>query len=138
MGIKGKEWKPHRKQVIQALKDARGRITVAAKILNVEYRTLKKLTDNNAEYSKVLADLRNEFEYNLLAAAEACVYNRIAKDHEEPALALKAAMYTLNSKGQKLGWQNTYNSNVPEDVKKEFDRLMNQVSELQRKIAESK
>lgn len=108
MAIRGLPWECSNSKIIQALNDAKGRITHATKLLDVDYKTLVKKLESEPELQDALKESRMLFEDQVLDMAETCIANAMAKQEFDPNNALKAAMYTLNSKGRSRNWNNTY------------------------------
>lgn len=106
MGTSGSPWIVEKDVIIAALKKAKGRISHASKTLDVHPYTLRKRIKEHPDLVELLSDLRNHFEEDLLDAAEDCITQ--AMDQPDINHALKAAMYTLNSRGKGRNWCNTY------------------------------
>lgn len=107
MATSGVPWKVDKQVIIDALKQAKGRLTYAARQLDVRYETLKKKIDADPELTEIVSLLRNDFEHTILDMAENCVAFAMSKQAEDPGNALKSAFYVLNSRGQERGWSNT-------------------------------
>ncbi len=107
MGTPGVKYVYEKVKIVEALKESKGRITVACKKLNIDYQTLKKVIDKEPELEELLKNLRDDFENTLLDMAESTIQRAMSKAELDPNNAMKAAMYTLNSKGNSRGWSNT-------------------------------
>lgn len=107
MATSGSAWVCETAKIIEALKNHKGRVTYAAKALDVAYITLKKKIDADPELTQLVSDLRNDFENTLLDLAENVVGRAMQDQDNDPNNALKSAFFTLNSKGKTRGWTNT-------------------------------
>lgn len=105
MATPGSPWIVNKTQIVQALKEQKGRLTYVARFFNVDYKTLRKKIDEDSELTELVSDLRNDFENTILDKAESCVLNAI--DSSDLNNSLKSAFYVLNSKGKVRGWTNT-------------------------------
>lgn len=103
MGVSGVRWKPQKSDIMDALQQAKGVVTQAAKMLGVQRTTLSEYIKNNPDIKPLLEEMRYHFEEELLDASEqllrACVGQR-----DDLSAALKAAFYYLNNKGKKRGY----------------------------------
>lgn len=115
MATRGTEWIYDKNDISEKLKDSRGRITVACKKLGVHYETLKKVVDQEPELTLLLKNLREDFDNTILDMAENTIMRAMGKVDDDPNNGLKAAMYTLNSRGKSRGWNNTLND-TPQKV----------------------
>ena len=107
MATPGTPWNKSKSEIVESLKEQRGRLTYVARYFNVAYETLKKKIDSDPELIKLVSDLRNDFENTILDTAENCVLKAMDNQGSDPNNAIKSAFYVLNSKGKIRGWTNT-------------------------------
>ena len=107
MGTQGSPWICEKTTIIASIKKNNGKLTRAAKDLEVAYCTLKKRIDADPELPELVQDLRNGFVNQLLDTAENCVLNAMNNQDADPNNALKSAFFVLNSRGQERDWSNT-------------------------------
>lgn len=141
MATMGTEWIYDKAKIVERLKEAKGRITVACKLLEVDYSTLKKVIDKEPELEEVLKNLRNNFESTILDMAENTVMRAMRRAEDDPNNALKSAMFTLNSRGKAKGWDNTMNQrNVPgnDSELSKFGQFIDRIEELTKENEELK
>lgn len=136
MATSGSPWIVKKKDIIQALKDKKGRLTHVAKHFHVDYKTIQRKINADSELAQLVSDLRNDFEATIIDLAENCVAATMASMKDEPGLALKAAMYTLNSRGQKHGWNNTFLDQSNLVTKCELENKDIEIQALKAKIDE--
>lgn len=103
MGTPGVKWKCKKETIESTLKNARGRITYAAKVLNVTHNTLRKKI-KEYELDELLEELRNEFNETTLDSAENALLYALSKQDEDVGNALKSSFFILNNKGKSRGY----------------------------------
>ncbi len=107
MSVSGVKFNPPKSTIITVLKEAKGVITAGAKKLDVAPHTLRLFINKDPELVELLANLRNNFDDNMLDMAENTLLYALSKREEDPGNAVKSAFFVLNSKGQSRGWSNT-------------------------------
>lgn len=128
-----------RADIIAAFKKAKGRVTHACKLLGVCHDTVYSRMKEDPSLKEALTKERAKFYEELLDAAEDTLAYTIAKRDEDRASGLKSAMYTLNNKGRKRGWNPPQkNDSYSDDEKASFDRIMTQISQSQSIVAKLK
>lgn len=140
MATCGQVWEYDKAKIAQSLKNSKGRITVACKELSVQYETLKKVIDKEPDLALLLKNLRQNFEHTILDMAENCIAVAMNTQEDDPNNAIKAAMYTLNSRGMSRGWSNTLVDvqKAPsivdlENIKMENEALKAKLNDIQNK-----
>lgn len=107
MAMMGTPWVCEDSEIFEALDKAQGRITYAARALNVKYETLRKRINRSPELVEHLHILRRNFENTILDLAENVVITALGSQQQDPNNALKAAFFMLNAKGSSRGYANT-------------------------------
>ena len=135
MGTPGVKWVCKKETIQLALKNARGRITYAAKVLKVTHNTLRKRV-TELGLDDFMSDLRNEFDETMLDSAEDALEFAISKKEEDGANSLKASFFILNNKGAERGYSpknNPGNSNDKQgtflDELKKFTGILREIDE---------
>lgn len=143
MATSGVAWNVDTSVIIDAVKKHRGKLTHAARTLNVAYETLYKKIQKDPSLVQLVADCRNEYDKDILDTAEDVVYKVMTNLQADAQLALKGAIFALNSKGKERGWNNTLAANDTgvsivdlENMKMEKDALKLKNDELMLKLAE--
>lgn len=103
MGTPGVKWRCKKETIETALKNARGRITYAAKVLNVTHNTLRKKI-KEYDLDELLDELRNEFNETTLDSAENALLYALSKQDVDVGNALKSSFFILNNKGKSRGY----------------------------------
>ena len=109
MGTSGVPWVQDRDVIIAHLKKAHGRVTHAARSLDISNETLRKKINSDPELKALLGEIRNEADELFLDTAENTLLLAMEK-HDDMTNALKASFYVLNSKGKTRNWTNTLES----------------------------
>ena len=104
MGTSGVPWNVDKNAIIAALKHRKGRITFAAKDLNVHHCTLRKKINADPELMQIMEDERQAFDTLLLDSGEDCLLYAISKRDTDLPSALKSSFYILNNKGRSRGY----------------------------------
>ena len=112
MGVQGSPCDLTKAEITEALKKRKGRITYAAKDLNVKYETLKKKIDADPELVQLLHDLRYVFDETMLDSAEDTLMYGMGKREVDLGNALRSAFYILNNKGKGRGYTGQVGSNA--------------------------
>jgi len=107
MATSGSPWICEKDTIVKAIKKNNGKLTHAAKDLEVAYYTLKKRIDADSELQELVEGLRNSFVNTLLDTAEDCVLSAMENQDTDPNNAIKSAFFVLNSRGQERDWSNT-------------------------------
>ena len=97
--------------IVSSLKEAKGIISQAAKKLDIAGYTLRKKIKEYPDVQELLAALRHDYENAIIDMAEHCVAVAMYRQAEDPCNALKAGIFTLNSRGKSRGWNNTFLDN---------------------------
>jgi hypothetical protein len=100
MGTSGVPWNVNKTDIIRALKASEGQLYYACKILDCNYKTLKKRIDADPELIEMLADLRSHFDEKLLDLAEDNLVHALGLRATDVGHALSATYYVLNNKGK--------------------------------------
>ena len=104
MGTSGVPWVVDKTVIVETLKARKGRLSYAAKDLNVHFSTLKNRIDADPELVQLLQDLRNGFDVLLVDSAEDLLLYAIAQKEKDLTNALKSSFYILNNKGRSRGY----------------------------------
>ena len=124
MGTQGVPNNLSKTAITSSLKENKGRITYAARQLNVAHCTLRKRINEDPELVELLSQLRHEYEENLLDSAENTLDVSVNK-HEDMQSALKATFFILNNKGKSRGYTGQVgSSSIP------YENLINDLASL--------
>jgi hypothetical protein len=140
MGIGGINHKLTELDISDALQQNRGVISQAAIELGISRQHLNVLMRQYPAVMEQLPKWRNNFEENLLDSAEATVQYCMNMRKEKTAIALRAATYVLDKRGEARGWLPTQSPVDPKSTEKLDDvlALLKQVQDASdAKIAES-
>ena len=103
-------------ELVNAITKHKGKLSYAARELNIHYVTLRKYTDDKPEIVQLIADLRNGYDVNLLDKAENVLEFAMDKMDTDINAALKSSMFVLNNKGKDRGY-NPPSINQQGDIK---------------------
>lgn len=118
--------------VEQALRDARGAVSVAAEKLGISRRSLYERIKRHPRLQVILDDARQrEVDVAELTLA------RIMRDDTDRKAQLKATIYTLETHGQDRGYglPKTINIATPQPIKAEVTTLDTSALTLEQKLA---
>ena len=109
MGTEGTKLVLDHDTILITLKRHKGKISRACKDLNCCAHSLRKYIRRFPELEEALTAERNSLNEDFLDSAEDRILETIKQD-ADLAASLKAAMFTLNAKGEERGWKNTMSS----------------------------
>ena len=107
MGTPGVKFQITKDMIVSVIKECKGVIAHSAKKLDISELWLRREIKKFPDVVELLAELRHNFNENILDMAENTMQYAMSKREEDLSSALRGAMYTLNSRGQSRGWNNT-------------------------------
>lgn len=126
--VSGRECTIPKEQVIQSLKKCKGRITYSAKDLGIDYRTLRRIVDEDLALKEFMDELCYAREEKELDAAEEVLLHALDEHKKNMKNALSSAMFILNNRGKKRGYnhpQTLDNEKVKEILHLAFNEIKN-------------
>src|SRR4029077_64737 len=132
MSVNAVIWDKTKGDVCDALTKHKGIVARAAKELNIARYSLYRLINDDPDLYKLLCDLRSDVDEQFLDVAESIILRSMSDYEKRPSNALRATIYTLNSRGKTRGWNNvSAEVNQNDDLKKAFEDVMQTVSKGQ-------
>lgn len=104
------EWKPNPTDVSDAIYKCRGNVTAAAKKLGVCKDTMFKYVKENPSIKEVVDEARWRHSEDEIELAVSLNYKFMQNYEQNPSLASRHVMYTLDKKGHSRGYLRDANS----------------------------
>ncbi len=104
MAIRGVPLNKTKQNIIDALKECKGVVTHAANKLKITRQCIYNIIKENEDMKPLLAEMREEYEEELLDAAEDVITYALNNKENDLTNAMKAAYFALNNKGSKRNW----------------------------------
>lgn len=121
MGAHGKRCNLNKSQISQSLKKMKGRLTYAAKDLDISYRTLVRKIEkfDLKDLVSEISTSRNETELDSAEEVLMQILTDFKKENGKKDLkvALQAAMYILNNRGKSRGYNHPQNMDNEQALK---------------------
>ena len=130
MSVSGTIWDKDKGDISDALCKHKGIVARAAKELNIARYTLYKKINDDPDLQKLLANLRSDTDEQFLDAAENIIFRSMADYEKRPANALRAAMYTISTRGKPRGWSRDVIGEI-ENISDSLKSVMNQLTKSQ-------
>lgn len=100
-------WNPPKQTIIDMLKKHNGLIIRAAQEFKIHRQTLGKKIKEDPELVELVENLKYDYQEGLLDLAEEALNYALEQKNQDINAALKSAFFTLNSRGQSRGYNNT-------------------------------
>jgi hypothetical protein len=95
--------------ILNAIKKRKGVVANIAKELHVSRQTIYKIINQNPDLKQAVDDERHHYEEEILDMAEHTIFHGLSLCEEDYDKAIKAAYFTLNTRGQSRGWNAVQN-----------------------------
>jgi hypothetical protein len=103
MSVQGVKFNPPYKDITDAIEKYNGVLANIARHFKVSRSTINVFINSNPELKQLVDIERAEYIETMCDDAEETI-NRLIKDKEEPAVALKAAQFALNNQARKRNY----------------------------------
>lgn len=100
-------WNPPKENIIAMLKKHNGLIIRAAEEFKINRHTLARKIKEDPELVELVENLKYDYQEGLLDLAEETLNYALVQKGQDINAALKSAFFTLNSRGQSRGYNNT-------------------------------
>ena len=108
MGTSGVLWDVDENTLRSLLQKHSGVINRVAKEVRMDRHTVKRKIEAFPALVELVNNLRENLCHTFIDMAENCLLVAMASQKEDSAGAIRAAMFTLNSRGKEWGWNNAF------------------------------
>jgi len=124
-------WNPDHNHIKHTFVKNRGNLAASARNLNIGRETLHRYINKHPDLQKTLDESREIQSVDELELAISLNYHFMQNYKENPALASKHMIFTLERKGHTRGYlRDTSDLNLNKDMESKFDDSMAQVLSL--------